>query len=263
MDRGIKRIRNTWAALPLELITGVIFFAHGLQKISDPAGFAQHALGGIPMFLGWLVIAAEFGGGLLLLTGLLVRLGALGQLCVMLVAISQVHWGYGLTGPGSFEFPLALLAADLALLLLGGDPLSIDDNLSVAIHRSHTAAARSEVIDTASPLVKAAGLLLILAGLLLPFARPFFGFGEGRLPLVMLMVAGVVSLAAGAALAAGKPWAYLPAFAVARLYLAASTLVLFYVRHTGRGIAAVLVSLLTLAALRSARRSMSENSRVY
>ena len=133
MDLGIKRIRGTWAALPLELIAGVIFFAHGLQKIGDPRGFAQIALGGIPMFLSYLVIAAEFGGGLLLLTGLFVRLGALGHLCVMVVAISQVHWDKGLNAPGGYEFPLALLAAELALLILGGDPLSIDDNINISI----------------------------------------------------------------------------------------------------------------------------------
>src|ERR1043166_2424426 len=113
MDLGMKRIRGTWAALPLELVAGVIFFAHGRQKSRDPAGFAQHALGGIPLFLSFLVIAAELGGGLLLLAGLFVRFGAFSQVCVMAVAVSQVHWGNGLSGPGGFEFPLALLAADL------------------------------------------------------------------------------------------------------------------------------------------------------
>jgi putative oxidoreductase len=263
MDSGIKRIRGAWAALPLELIVGVIFFAHGLQKIGDPAGFAQRAIGGIPLFLSFLVIAAELGGGLLLLIGLLVRLGALGHICVMLVAISQVHWGNGLTGQGGFEFPLALLAAALALLILGGDPLSIDDNIRIAIYRSRTAAARSEVIDTANPLVKAAGLLLIIAGVLLPVARHYLGLADGRLSLVILIIAGVISLAVGGAVAAGKPWAYLPAFIVARLYLAASTLLLFYVRHTWHGILALVVSLLVLASLRSARRGMIESARVY
>ncbi|MEN3335820.1 MAG: putative oxidoreductase [Blastocatellia bacterium] len=263
MDLGIKRIRGTWAALPLELIAGVIFFAHGLQKIGDPAGFAQRAMGGIPLFLSYLVIAAEFGGGLLLLMGLFVRLGALGQLCVMVVAISQVHWSNGLSGPGGFEFPLALLAAALALLILGGDPLSIDDNISISIYRSRTAAARSEVIDTASPLVKAAGLILILGGILMPVARHYIGLADGNLSLVILIIAGVISLAVGGAVAAGKPWAYLPAFVVARLYLAASALLLFYVRYTLRGLAAMFVSLLVLAALRSARRGMTESSRVY
>jgi putative oxidoreductase len=263
MDSGIKRIRGTWAALPLELIIGVIFFAHGLQKVGDPAGFAQRAIGGIPLFLSFLVIAAELGGGLLLLTGLLVRLGALGHICVMLVAISQVHWGYGLSGQGGFEFPLALLAAALALLILGGDPLSIDDNIRIAIYRSRTAAARSEVIDTANPLVKAAGLILILGGVLLPVARHHLGLAEGTLSLVILIIAGVVSLAVGVAVTAGKPWAYLPAFIVARLYLGASTLLLFYVHQTWRGLLAIVVSLLVLASLRSARRGMVESARVY
>lgn len=263
MDSGIKRIRGTWAALPLELIVGVIFFAHALQKIGDPVGFAQRAIGGIPLFLSFLVIAAELGGGLLLLTGLLVRLGALGHLCVMLVAISQVHWGYGLTGQGGFEFPLALLAAALALLILGGDPLSIDDNIRIAIYRSRTAAARSEVVDTANPLVKAAGLIMILAGVLLPVVRHHLGLAEGTLALVMLIIGGVISLTVGAAVAAGKPWAYLPAFIVARLYLAASTLLLFYVHQTWRGLLALVVSLLVLASLRSARRGMIESARVY
>lgn len=263
MDLGIKRIRGTWAALPLELIVGVIFFAHGLQKVGDPVGFSQRAIGGIPLFLSFLVIAAELGGGLLLLTGLLVRLGALGQLCVMLVAISQVHWGYGLTAQGGFEFPLALLAAALGLLILGGDPLSIDDNIRIAIYRSRTAAARSEVIDTANPLVKAAGLILIVGGGLLPVAHHYLGLADGTLSLVLVIIAGVVSLAVGGALTAGKPWAYLPAFIIARLYLAASTLMLFYVRHTWRGILAMIVSLLVLASLRSARRGMIESARVY
>jgi putative oxidoreductase len=263
MESGIKRIRGAWAALPLELVVGVIFFAHGLQKIGDPIGFAHMAIGGIPVFLSYLVIAAEFGGGLLLLIGLFVRLGALGHLCVMLVAISQIHWGNGLTGQGSFEFPLALLAAALALLMLGGDPLSIDDNISIAIYRSRTAAARSEVIDTANPLVKTAGLILILAGAALPIARHYLGLADSTLSLVILIVAGVISLAIGGALAVGKPWAYLPAFVVARLYLAASTLMLFYLRYTWRGILAMLVSLVVLASLRSARRGMIESARVY
>ena len=89
MDFGLRSVKANWAALPLELIVGVIFFAHGLQKLGDPAGYAANLLGGIPMFLIYLVIAAEFGGGLLLLSGFLVRLGALGHLCVMAVAISR------------------------------------------------------------------------------------------------------------------------------------------------------------------------------
>src|ERR1044072_4075941 len=175
MALGLGNIRATWAALPLELISGTIFFAHGLQKLGDPAGFSERALGGIPILLSYLVIAAEFGGGLLLLLGFLVRLGAFGHLCVMAVAVFQVHWGNGLTGPGSFEFPLALFAAAISLLILGPDPISIDDNFGVSIYRSSEAAYRRESVDVGSPTVKAACALLIIDGSLLRLASTYVG----------------------------------------------------------------------------------------
>jgi putative oxidoreductase len=256
MALGLGNIRATWAALPLELVVGTIFFAHGLQKLGNPPGFSERALGGIPIFLTYLVIAAEFGGGLLLLSGFLVRLGALGHLFVMAVAVWQVHWDNGLIGPGSFEFPLSLFAVSIALLILGPDPISIDDNVGVSIYRSSDAAYRRESVDVGSPNVKAAGALLIIAGILLPLARTYLGIPEGVFPLVITIIIGLASVAAGAALIGGKPWAYIPAFIMARLYLGASTLLLFYIKYTLRGLAAMLASLVMLAALRSARRGV-------
>ena len=256
MALGLGNIRATWAALPLELVAGTIFFAHGLQKLGNPAGFAGQAMGGIPVFLAYLVIAAELGGGLLLLSGFLVRFGALCHFCVMAVAISQVHWGNGLIGPGSFEFPLSLLAVSIALLLLGPDPLSIDDNVGVSIYRSSDAAYRRESVDVGSPSVKAAGALLIIAGILLPIARAYLGISEGVFPLVITIIIGLASVAAGAALIGGKPWAYIPAFIMARLHLGASVLLLFYIKYALRGMAALLASLVMLTALRSARRGV-------
>jgi len=256
MALGLGNIRATWAALPLELISGTIFFAHGLQKLGDPAGFSERALGGIPILLSYLVIAAEFGGGLLLLLGFLVRLGAFGHLCVMAVAVFQVHWGNGLTGPGSFEFPLALFAAAISLLILGPDPISIDDNFGVSIYRSSEAAYRRESVDVGSPTVKAACALLIIAGILLPLARTYIGIPEGIIPLVITIAIGLASVAAGVALISGKPWAYIPAFIMSRLYLGASILLLFYIKYALRGIAAVVASMVMLAALRSARRGV-------
>ena len=256
MDFGLRSIRTDWAALPLELIVGVIFFAHGLQKFGDPAGYAEKLLGGIPIPLIYLVIAAELGGGLLLLSGFLVRLGALGHICVMAVAVSQVHWSNGLTGPGGFEFSLLLLAASIALIMLGPDPLSIDDNIGVSIYRSRDAAYRRESTDVGSPFVRVAGLLLILSGVSVPLARLQFGIPDGIVPLVIAIVFGLASVASGGALVGGKPWAYIPAFIMARLYLAASALMFFYIKYTLRGAAAMAISLATLAALRSARRGM-------
>jgi putative oxidoreductase len=256
MALGLGNIRATWAALPLELIGGTIFFAHGLQKLGDPAGFGERALGGIPILLAYLVIAAEFGGGLLLLSGFLVRLGAFGHLCVMAVAVLQVHWGSGLTGPGGFEFAVSLLASSIAILILGPDPISIDDNVGVSIYRSSEAAYRRESVDVGSPTVKATGVLLIIAGVLLPLARTYLGIPEGIIPLVITIVVGLASVAAGASLIGGKPWAYIPAFIMSRLYLGASVLLLFYIKYALRGAAAVVASMVMLAALRSARRGV-------
>ncbi|HEX8185096.1 MAG TPA: hypothetical protein VF747_10105, partial [Blastocatellia bacterium] len=185
-----------------------------------------------------------------------VRLGALGHLCVMAVAIFEVHWGNGLTGPGSFEFPLSLFAVSIALLILGPDPISIDDNVGVSIYRSSDAAYRRESVDVGSPSVKASGALLIIAGVLLPLARTYLGIPEGSTPLVITISIGLASVVAGAALIGGKPWAYIPAFIMSRLYLGASVLLLFYIKYALRGIAAVLASLVMLAALRSARRGV-------
>lgn len=248
------KLRPSWAALPVEMVMGVIFFAHGLPKFSDPARFAERAIGGIPLFLSYLVIAAELGGGLLLLAGLLVRFSAFSHLCVMTVAVAHVHWATGLTGPGGFEFPLILLATSILLLILGPDPLSIDDKLGPLLYSRGKVALRREDIDITNLKVKIASILLILAGIGLPFARSYLGIPEGTTPLIVVIIGGILSVASGAALAGGKPWAYLPAFVIARLYLAASTLMLFWIKYAVRGLIAMAVSLAILAALSSAQR---------
>jgi hypothetical protein len=166
----------------------------------------------------------------------------------MAVAVLQVHWGSGLTGPGGFEFAVSLLASSIAILILGPDPISIDDNVGVSIYRSSEAAYRRESVDVGSPTVKATGVLLIIAGVLLPLARTYLGIPEG--------IIGLASVAAGASLIGGKPWAYIPAFIMSRLYLGASVLLLFYIKYALRGAAAVVASMVMLAALRSARRGV-------
>jgi putative oxidoreductase len=125
----------------LRLVLGVIFFAHGAQKMlgwfggsgfsATMGAFTQQM--GIPAPLAFLAIAAEFFGGLGLIVGLLGRIAALGILCNMVVAIGIVHWRFGLfmnwfgSQPGEgFEYHLLAIGLALAIVMKGAGALSFD-----------------------------------------------------------------------------------------------------------------------------------------
>ena len=127
-----------WATIPLRIALGVIFLAHGGQKLfgwlggkglTATAGFFAGKLGMAPGML-WAALAGigEFGGGLLLLFGLFTRLGALFISIVMLVAIFKVHWGTFFM-PTGVEFAFSLFSSAVALLIAGGGKLSLDSLL--------------------------------------------------------------------------------------------------------------------------------------
>src|SRR5437868_14887031 len=93
---------NTSTAI-LRLALGVVFFAHGAQKMlgwfggygfSGTMGFFTGMLH-IPAPLALLAIAAEFFGGLGLILGFLTRIAAFGIAAVMVVAIAAVHGAFG------------------------------------------------------------------------------------------------------------------------------------------------------------------------
>ncbi len=131
----IKSNPQNWFTIPLRLVLAAIFMAHGGQKLFGWFGghgleetammFAQHLH--MPPGILWASLAGmgEFFGGLSILFGCFTRLGALNIAIVMLVAISQVHWGK-FFAPGGMEYPLALLGMALGLLISGAGPLSID-----------------------------------------------------------------------------------------------------------------------------------------
>jgi uncharacterized membrane protein YphA (DoxX/SURF4 family) len=58
----------------------------------------------------------------------LTRVGAFLILCVMVVAITGVHWG-AFYNPDGIEYPLALLAMAVSLLIVGGGNASLDRSL--------------------------------------------------------------------------------------------------------------------------------------
>jgi putative oxidoreductase len=73
---------------------------------------------------------AELIGSLLVLLGLFTRLGAFLIACVMLSAIIGVHWPNFFANNQGLEYPLALLAMCLALLISGGGTASVDRAMS-------------------------------------------------------------------------------------------------------------------------------------
>lgn len=120
------------ALLALRLALGAIMISRGAQKLFGGMPNFMGMLNklGIPAWMAYLTLAAEFGGGILLVVGLLTRLAALSILIDMAVAILKVHLPNGLRGAGpgrvGYEFPLACAAIAFALILFGGGPISLD-----------------------------------------------------------------------------------------------------------------------------------------
>ena len=108
----------------LRVSLGLMWIAHALLKllVFTLPGTAQYfASIGFPGFLAYLVFAAELIGGVALLVGLYARQASLALVPVMAVA-AWVHmpngWVHTSTG-GGWEYPVFLIAASIALWLLG------------------------------------------------------------------------------------------------------------------------------------------------
>ncbi len=131
----------SWAITVVRVVLGVIFFAHGSQKVlgwyggyglKGTTGYFTSI--GLPLPIAYLVCFFEFLGGIGLLLGLLTRLAALAVAIVMVGAIAKVHWPNGFfinweLRPGQghgFEANLAFIAMAVACLIAGGGALSVD-----------------------------------------------------------------------------------------------------------------------------------------
>ncbi|HEX6534793.1 MAG TPA: DoxX family protein [Gemmatimonadaceae bacterium] len=131
----------------LRLVAGVIFIAHGGQKLFSfglPGVTTAFAGMGIPLaaVTAPLVAILEFAGGLALLAGLLTRLAALGLAIEMLGAIALVHLKGGFFLPNGFEFALAMLGSSAALALAGAGAFSLDHLLAARRARDAGASGR-------------------------------------------------------------------------------------------------------------------------
>jgi putative oxidoreductase len=90
---------DRWAPIPLRLIVGYGFMAHGFAKLSrGPDSFANivHTLG-VPAshFIAWVTILTEVFGGLAIILGAFVAYVSLPMAALLLVAMFTVHLPYG------------------------------------------------------------------------------------------------------------------------------------------------------------------------
>jgi len=135
----IKNVLTTEAgfgALALRVPVGIIFAAHGAQKLFgwfggyglEGTGGWMESIGLAPgVLMAFLAGSAEFFGGLALVLGLLTRPAAFALAIAMLVAIFSVHFANGLfMSNNGYEFGLALLAASVSLLFSGAGKASVD-----------------------------------------------------------------------------------------------------------------------------------------
>jgi len=108
----------------LRISLGTMWIAHALLKLlvfGLPGTAAYFASIGFPGWLAYPVFAAELVGGAALVLGVYARQVALGLVPIMAVA-AWVHapngWVHTSAG-GGWEYPVFLIAASLALWLLG------------------------------------------------------------------------------------------------------------------------------------------------
>jgi len=137
-ERTIRdRSAVDWALLVARIVVGVIFMAHGAQKLFG--AFGGPGLSAVVQMmgpLGYLVTIGEFFGGLGLIFGFLSRFSAASIILIMLGAIGMVHSQFGFfmnwtgkqAGEG-FEYHLLAIGILLPILIAGPGRFAIGRRL--------------------------------------------------------------------------------------------------------------------------------------
>lgn len=123
---------RNFASLVARVILGIIFIFHGWQKLHTNGISATERYFKVldipfPKAAAWYSALVEFGGGILLILGVLMPLVSLLLIADMIGAIFYAHIDNGFwNADGGFELPLALIAGLVAVGLAetgrtGGD----------------------------------------------------------------------------------------------------------------------------------------------
>src|SRR6266576_6553211 len=133
-----------WVLGVARIVLGIVFFAHGAQKLlgwyggpglaSSMRTFTEHLH--LPPSLAFLVIAGELFSGVGLIVGLFTRIAALIIALTMVGAIATVHFRFGLflnwfgTKEGhGIEYHLLTIALALVIVAEGAGKVSLDQLL--------------------------------------------------------------------------------------------------------------------------------------
>ena len=148
--RNVRAKCAPYAAIPLRLIVGYGFLAHGLaiwHKGPDAFAAILHSIGvPAPQLMAWLTIASELLSGIAILIGGFVSLVGIPSIILLAVAVFTVHLPYGFSsikllgvsngraqfGPPGYECDLLYIASIIVLVLTGPTPWSVDNYRSRA-----------------------------------------------------------------------------------------------------------------------------------
>jgi len=133
-----------WSLVPLRLLIGFGFAAHGVAKLShgsEKFGAILAALGvPFPHMMAWITSLVELIGGVLVMAGAFVAPVSLPLIVVMLTAMFTVHLRYGFSSikllsanatgatfsPPGYEVDLLYIAGMITLVLAGPATFSVD-----------------------------------------------------------------------------------------------------------------------------------------
>jgi putative oxidoreductase len=114
-----------YGPLPIRILAGIAFIAHGIPKLADPA-MTQGFFGsiGLPPELAIPIGLLEVIGGIALLVGLVTRIASILLIIEMIGSSIVAKLSEGFVG--GFELDLLLMSVAISLLLTGPGKISVE-----------------------------------------------------------------------------------------------------------------------------------------